>query len=104
MKSFQLLAHFLDTCSSKSMLPKHWVDNLIILILLIVMYVRAEREGNFSLHLHACYKMMPHFFAAGHLNYARYGLCYLRTLNKLPAIALKQFLQDEHVVRSQDEH
>ena len=28
-KSFQDLAHFLDACSSKSMLSKHWIDNSI---------------------------------------------------------------------------
>ena len=77
MKSFQDLAHFLDAYSSKSMLSEHWVDNLIRPVMLIMMYVYAEHEGDFSLHLHACYKMMPYFFAAGHLYYARYSVYYL---------------------------
>ena len=63
MKSFQDLAHFFVACSSKSMLSKHWVDNLIRPVMLIMMYVRAEHEDDFCLHLHACYKMMPYFFA-----------------------------------------
>ena len=70
----------------------------------IMMYVCAEREDDFSLHLHASYKIMSYFFAAGHVNYAWYGLCYLRTLYKLPGIVLEQFLKDEHVVHHQDGH
>ena len=77
MKSLQDLAHFLDLCSSKSMLSKHWVDNLIKPVILIKIYVRTEREGDFSLHVHARYKMMPYFFVAGHVNYARYGVTML---------------------------
>ena len=77
MKSFQDLPHFLNLCSSKSMLSKHWVDNLIKPVILIKMYVRTEREGDFSLHVNACYKMMPYFFVAGHVNYARYGVTML---------------------------
>ena len=83
MKSFQDLAHFFNACSSKSMLSKHWVDNLIRPVMVIMMYIRAEHEGDFSLHLHACYKMMPYFFEAGHVNYARYGLCYERCTSYL---------------------
>ena len=104
MKSFQDLADFLDACSSKSMLSKHWVDNLIRPIMLIMIYVRSELAGDFSFQLHACYKMMSYFFAAGHVNYTRYGLCYLRTMHKLPGILLEQFLKGEQVVRHQDGH
>ena len=104
MKSFQDLAHFLDACSSKSMLSRHWVDNLIRLVMLIMMYVRAERECDFSLHLHVCYKMMPYFFVAGHVNYARLNPSYLRTMHKLPGIVLEQLYKNEHVERHQDGH
>ena len=79
--------------------------------MLIMMYVPAECEGNFSLHLHACCKMMPYFVVPGHVNCAQYGLCYLRTIHKLPetiyklsGIVLKQFLKGEHIVRHQDGH
>ena len=46
---------------------------------------------------------MPYFFAAGLVNYAPYGICYLRTINKLPGTVLEQFIKGEHVVRHQDE-
>ena len=66
------------------------------------MYIRAEREGDFALHLYTCHKMMPYFFSAGHTNYARYGICYLRTMHKLPDGILHAFLKGEHVMRHQD--
>ena len=94
MKAFQDLGNFLDACSLENMLSKNWVDILIWPVILIKMYVRAECEGNISLHLHACHKMMPYFFATGLVNYARYGICYLRTVNKLPGIVLEQFIKD----------
>ena len=104
MKSFQDLAHFLHTCSSKSLPSKHWIDNLIRPVILIMMFVRVECGGDFSLHLHTCYKMMLYFFAAGYVNYARYGLCYLRTMHRLPGVTLEQFLTEKHVLQYQDGH
>lgn len=42
--------------------------------------------------------MVPYFFAAGHLNYVSYGLCYLITMSKLPPNILDKFLQGEHIL------
>ena len=64
------------------------------------MYVRREKE--FALHLHACKQMMPYFFAAGHINYVRYGICYLRSMEKLPGDVLASFMKGDHVMRHQD--
>ena len=69
--------------------------------MLILLYVRAEREGEFALHLYVCRKMMPNFFAAGHVNYARYGLCYLRSMERLSGNVLQKFMAGEHVLRHQ---
>ena len=44
--------------------------------------------------------MIPYFFAAGHINYAKYGVCYLMTMSKLPPTLLDQFLRD-HVLQHQ---
>ena len=64
-----------------------------------MLFIRAERQGEFPLHLYACKKMLPYFFAAGNINYARYGFCYLTTMSKLPPNILDKFLQGEHVLR-----
>ena len=73
-----------QTLSKKSILAKHWIDNLIYPVFLMMMYVRAEREGEFGLHLYCCKKMIPYFFAVGHWNYARDGIVYLRSMEKMP--------------------
>lgn len=43
--------------------------------------------------------MLPYFFAAGHINYARYVLCYLVNMLTLPPNILDKCLQEEHVLR-----
>jgi len=43
----------------------------------MMVFIRAEREGEWPLHLWAVQEMLPYFFAAGLHNYARYGLYYL---------------------------
>ena len=43
--------------------------------------------------------MMPYFFAAGHQNYARLGLVYLRAIENLPDNVLPHFLNGQHVMR-----
>ena len=67
-----------------------------------MMYVRAEREGEFGLHLYACDKIIPYLFAAGHWNYARDSTVYMRTMEKLPSYLVQRFMKGEHVVRIQN--
>ena len=88
----------LELLSSNSKLAKHWINNLIHPVLVMMLYIRAEREGDFPLHLYACREMLPYFFAAGHWNYARDGTAYLRMMESLPKDLLESFLQGEHVV------
>lgn len=45
---------------------------------------------------------MPYFFAAGHVNYARYSLFYLRSMQRLHPDVLKKFMAREHVMHHQD--
>ena len=45
--------------------------------------------------------MMPYFFVAGQINYARY-LSYLRSMERLPVQVLNQFMERPHVLRHQD--
>lgn len=64
-----------------------------------MLYVRAEREGDWPLHLEAVKLMMPYFFELGHVNYARYGLFYLRSMEVLPGDALQHSMKGSHVMR-----
>ena len=43
--------------------------------------------------------MMPYVFAAGHINYARYSLYYLRSMESLADFALEKFIKGEDVMR-----
>ena len=100
--SYEDLEKKMEDLIGKSMIAEHWINNLIRPVFLMMMFVRAEREGEFPLHLYACHQMIPYFFAAGHNNYARYGLCYLLTMPRLPPTILNQFMNREHVLRHRE--
>ena len=59
-------------------------------ILYTMLFIRAEREGDWPLHLHAVAMTIPYFFAAGHQNYARYGTYHLHNMRKLPPVILEK--------------
>ena len=46
-------------------------------------FVRAERCGNWKLHIHSVQEMIPFFFASGHLHYAKSSLLYLQNMETL---------------------
>ena len=85
----------LETEASKSQTTKLWVDVLIKPVLLTMMLVRAEREGDRPLHL-ATYKEM--LLCWRHVNHAIYGLCYLREMERLPQEMLSDVMKGEHVM------
>lgn len=64
----------------------------------MMLYVRAEREGDWPLHLVAVKQMLPYFFAAIHVNYARYGLYYLRSMESLGNEEISKFMKGQHVM------
>jgi hypothetical protein len=76
---------------------KHWVNNLILPVFLIMIFVQAEREGDWPLHLWAVDKMIPYFFASAHIHYARYGLFYFITMQKLKGDILERLMEGDHV-------
>ena len=42
----------------------------------LLLFIQAKRENNWELHLSALRSMLPWFFVADHVNYARYGSIY----------------------------
>lgn len=95
------LDEFLENISKESKTTKLWVENLIKPVQLMMMFVRAEREGDWPLHLKVVSKMLPYFFAAGHHNYARYATYYLNDMKNLPPVILARFLKGEHTTHHQ---
>ena len=80
-----------------------WVDCLILPVAIIHLFLRAEREGDWLLHLYSLKRMVPYFFAASHLNYARYISWHLQDMaTSLPDTILTSFLCGEHVCRHSD--
>ena len=98
-ESHDELMSLLENASSESKTAKLWVDVFLKPVLIMMVYIRAEREADWCLHLAAYRQMLPYFFAAGHVNYARYGLCYLLAMESLPEPVLGSFLKGEHVMR-----
>jgi len=48
------------------------------------LFIRAERSGNWSLHLVAVVRMLNLFAATGHINYAKSDRLYLQLMLELP--------------------
>lgn len=88
----------LDQAACASKTSKLWVDCFIKTVFIMMLYVRAEREGDWPLHLVAVKQMLPYFFASAHVNYARYGLYYLRSMESLDREELAKFMKGEHVM------
>ena len=93
------LMKLLEELANRSKTTKLWVEVLIKPVFIMMMFIRAEREGDWPLHLEAFSQMMPYFFAAGHVHYARYGLIYLRAMESLSEPVLCHFMKGEHVMR-----
>ena len=88
----------LEKAASVSKTSKLWADCFIKPVFIMMLYVRAEREGDWPLPLAAVKKMLPYFFASAHVNYARYGLYYLRSMESLGEEELSKFMKGEHVM------
>ena len=64
----------------------------------MLLFVRAEREGDWPPHILAVEEMVPYLFASAHFNYARYGLLYIRSMQHLHPALVKRFMAGEQVM------
>ncbi len=64
----------------------------------MMLYIQAELESGWALHLEAVKEMIPLFFAAGHINYACYALYCLYSIESMPASVYKHFIKGEHMM------
>ena len=68
-------------------------------------YIRAERLGNWLLHLKTTQEMLPYFAACGHNNYLKSAQIYLQKMHKLPNThpdVYHHFCRGLHVIRRSD--
>lgn len=65
----------------------------------LLLYIRAQRDGIWNLHLHAFKSMLPFFMQYDHTNYARWGTIYLSEMNQLPSEVELEFQNGNFVVK-----
>ena len=57
------------------------------MVSIVLGFIRAEQEGNLTLHLELFVKMLPWFAVYDHCNYSRWGPVYLADMRALPTTA-----------------
>ena len=70
-------------------------------------FIKAERTGNWDLHLQAVRNMLPYFASSGHNSYAKSVYLYLQMMNDLPQThpeVYRSFQSGLHVVRRGDHY
>ena len=97
------LEHFKDN------LNENKTAKLWLMILIISMYIckftKAQRIGNWLLHLEAISERLPYFASSGHYLYAKSTYLYLQSMNELSATnpdVYNMFMNGHHVVRRSD--
>ena len=78
----QLFTSFKAEESSKSYLFAYW-SSYIEMIELLLEFIRAERDGNWLLHLSATAGMVPYFYSMDRTNYSRWLPIYLADMHQL---------------------
>ena len=73
------LEHLKKVLSQESHTSMLWLQ-LLSYIQIIKDFIRAERTGNWSLHLHSVRNMLNLFAATGHLHYAKCARLYLQQM------------------------
>lgn len=67
---------------------------------LILLFVRACRERNFTLYVDVLDELILLFFALDHVNYARSAPIHVRDMNSLPTAIKGEFQEKGHWVLS----
>ena len=66
---------FIRTKSEENPSFAFW-SNYLEMVQLLLLYIRATRTSDWSLHLSSLRSMIPWFFVTDRVNYSRYGPCY----------------------------
>lgn len=68
-----LFANLSDSSKTSALWLQYWKQ-----VSLAKLFIRAERMGDFELHLYCVKCMLPFFHSAGHLPYAKYAHYYVQ--------------------------
>ena len=79
--------------AQQSLMFNYWLNSLSLEILLLL-YIRSIREGNFQLYIESLSKITPWMFALDHVHYSRWLPIHIRDMmsltNKHPEV-LEEF-------------
>ena len=73
------------------------------MVSILLLFIRAERTGNWEMHLSAFKQMLPWFGLYDHVNYLRWGTVYVADasqLDKTHKDVHKEFLNGQFVVKT----
>ena len=71
----------------------------IEMVSILLSFTRAQRQGNWHLHIASFKMMIPYFFHYDHQNYACWGIVYIAEMNRLPREVLSEFEKGEFVIK-----
>lgn len=77
----------------------YW-DQIMRYETLILIFIKAQREKNFTLYVEVLEELIPMFFALDHVNYSRWMPVHIRDMKSLPATIMDEFKKDSHWVLS----
>ncbi len=78
-----------------------WLDASIWPTIIPHLFIRAKREGSCDIHMLYLHMMVPDFFAAGHIHYARYITWHIV---ELATSVPKQAMAVSHLGQHVDRH
>lgn len=93
---FQHLKQFQDHSKSLSDTFAFW-NEFIEMVLILLRFVRAERDGIWELHIDSLSEMLPYFFAYDISNYAHWASVYIADMKAFEVTA--KYVYDEFVQR-----
>lgn len=95
-----MLERFKQDSHSRSKMFAFW-EEYCTMVNNLLQFIKAERTGNWKLHLSATATMLPYFFAMDRLNCARWLPVYLCDMNQLEADhpqTYQEFVNGNHAV------
>ena len=96
----KVFATFREEGRRKSRLFAFW-DSYIEMVVLLLNFIRSERDGCWSLYLAATREMTAHFFSMDRVNYSKWLPVYLADMDQLsvnsPEVC-EEFCQGSHAI------
>ncbi|CAH3184788.1 unnamed protein product [Porites lobata] len=102
--AISLFEQFKQESRTKSSLFAFW-DDYCTIVNILLQFIKAERTGDWGLHLAATAKMLPYFFSMDRQNYARWISVYLADMKELPRKhpeVHKEFTEGNHAISRSD--